>query len=1610
MVLRVAPNPWILVVPPTNETMPRFGWLLLVLATAAGGAVGAAPRASIPAAIRVATELVTVDDPFPIRRVRGTDARLPEILKELEPGPTVRLPRADFEARVRAAGRAVNTAKHAARLVDATYTAELDGADLTGTAELGIRNAHGVTGFVALDPLRLAIRNAKWSDGRSAILAVPAAGAPAVWVEREGRSVLQLNWALAGTTEPGERRFELRVPPCPAITLELNLPADQVPTAAFDMLLTGPFEAPGAPARRLWRLQFGARTRAEFAVRAAGQSGGTAQAKLVARYDLAPGQLSAQFEYELRPARGSATEWSFAADPGLRITDVVTNNRAGWTVDPPATPGGPRRVRVALRQPAPGGKVLVTAVAPFPDPLGTPLPAVRPLNAVLDDEKLEVRFAPGMKIESWTAGDYRLTDTVTPAPGAADQTRTLSLVGTLLQSGSDEAFRRMPSVRTTAADAEFTTFERLEWDLEPARSVLVARVNVRVRRGLLFQLAVRTPPGFVLDRSASGTEELVSHIGALVGGQHVLEFARPLSTGQSAELRLEFREPPAKPGAARAFPALAIPGALERDGWLSITADPAWTVIARPGAGASPGGMWAWITTDARADARAVYLFRGKEPDGSVTLAPARSAVSADATVRTDIAGGAWTATTRFALVVTGGALPTVAVFVPGTPEAPGARSWKLADDTNTVVEAAPVPRELHELAALFAPLDLRAALAGSRAREGADGTLWVLRFARPITSAAVLETTARGPTTSAAGAVLPVPRVLGAKQSARAEVVPALRGRAEVQLTGAFVRPRVLASAGGPEPGAVTDAYLVTAVCGPGEAVVAFGGTVRDTRGGALGLFLPAGTEVRGVCVAGRWLNPAACTGRDRDGALLVPVPAGGAVRFEVRYRLPLAPGWPTRSVTSPVPEVVGGTPPVKRWWAFVPGMLPGWPARPWEATADEPPLLGGPLAGGESFAVVTRSDDEWVRVGESRTADALAGALAASLFVVGLGAVRRRRARAAVVLASVVVLALLAVELGPPWWARAAWPPLCAATVALAVVLVAVAVRTRAPVSGLAALLLFLIPALAATAQPATPATVLVLTTDDGEEVVAARATLERIDALAKPQLPTPVVTAASYDVRADEAGARVTAKFVVYAFRPGDNTLSLPLGDARLESATVDGAPAFPTAPQPNTIAMALGGPGRHEVELRFAATVVATGADRDLRFGVPEVPESKLVASLPGAARQPVAVGRIGRQSVALGERTTVEADLGAVKTVHLRWREGAGGAATVKVREACVWDVTEAGADLTAAYIVRVEQGALAGVRFEIPAELEVLRVAARALDPPGGPIPLRDWTLAAEKAAFRLLRVDFQAPAAGRLLVVLECAPRKPLARQPVLRFPRVVFGPVSGETDSVYGLRATRVSIDGANLVGVIDFPADALKDFTAAPDLRLDPLHPVRAFKPAPGAAPELRPALHVGEPASARTTTTWHVGPHRADALGTISWQSKEALAIVEFNVSAVKVLEVRGADVTAWNQSGGRVQVWLRAAAREGLIEWTATTVPAPPDKSPPDGLPYDPVHPTVAHARRVGDEVRVKPITGWQVRSDRARGWQVTLTASGALRFSTDLPAAPSLRVQLSLRP
>ena len=645
----------------------------------------------------------------------------------------MRLARGDFEARVRAAGRVAAGGRNLPRLAEARWKASLAGGDLAGTAELELAHAGGPAAFLPLDPLRLALGPAAWGDGREAVLGLTAgAHAPGVWVDKPGPQTLKFAWSVAGVAEPGERRFELRVPAAPRAILELELPAGQVPAvSATDVLVTGPFPQPGDAGGALWHFRFGGRARLDFSVRSGGNPGVTSAAVLKATYDLAPGQLACTFEYEFRPAKGTVGEWEFAVDAGLRVTNVEVNDRAGWGVDAPADPNAPRKLRVVLRQPGAGGKVLISAAAPNPDPsrpASAPLPAIRPLGANLDDETLTIRLAPELRPANWNPGDYRLTDSRT----RLDQSRELTLTGTLLPAKTGRAFRRMPTVRTAMPDAEYTTRERLSWRLDADRAVATLHTEVRARRGPLFQFALKPPAGYALARVAATPEDAAAS-SETVGGNVVVEFARPLAAGQVAELSFEFRGPALAPVAQRvAVPAFTPLRAAEREGVVSVFADPVWAAEARPGVGATPVG---WLDLDEPrpdAGATAAFRYRGDDPDGWVALTPVRAEFAVETTSRAERTAAGPRETTALAIRVTRGGLSSVAVREP--PGRAAARTWRVAGSGNAVAAAVPLP-----VALFTGPF-------GLARHAGEGGRLWLVRLARPATAELTLETTAALP------------------------------------------------------------------------------------------------------------------------------------------------------------------------------------------------------------------------------------------------------------------------------------------------------------------------------------------------------------------------------------------------------------------------------------------------------------------------------------------------------------------------------------------------------------------------------------------------------------------------------------------------------------------------------------------------------------------------------------------------------------------------------------------------------------------------------------------------------------------------------------------------
>jgi hypothetical protein len=1366
------------------------------------------------------------------------------------------MPRSEFETRVQRAARELAEARTVPRLTSMELMASLVAGDLVGSAKLQVVNPASEPRWLLLEPLRVALARATWGSDREAVVGLPTGSTmTAVWVDRPGEQTLQLNWSAIGITEPGERRFELRLPAVPSATLLLELPADQLPTAtAADVLLTGPFAIPGDPTRWLWHFHFGGRGRLDFAVRSATNPEVSAAAALVARYELLPGQLIGQFEYDLRPAKGTVREWLFTLAPGLQVSDVVVNNRASWSVESTGWFTDRRQLRVTLRQPGTGGKVLITATAPLPVPtpsVGMPLPMIRPLNGNLTSESLEVRLAPGLKLVEWNPGDYRLTDSQL----LPDQTRQLNLVGTLTPVGVIQRFRRPPVLRTTLTEADFITTEQIAWRFEAGRIQAGVRIGLRVRRGPLFQFGLTLPPGYQLHRVQSTPDDLIVYTGGTAATVTV-EFARPLITGQTADFTFEFRGPPLAANPLTVpFPAFTPQGATERVGVLGIYQSGNWQLDIHPGAGCRRVGWLDLVEPLPPAGVHVAFRYRGSDPDGTLTLTP------------------------------------------------------------------------LHPISPQPAP---------------------AAEPPRPV-----------------------------AEQPAKTSRAWGFEG-----------------------------VYLVTTVQSPRTGQVVFGGVVTTKSEQQLPVQLPVGATLQAVLIDDRLLEPGNCQ-LGPDGVVLLPLPESGPTRFELRYRLPRQSGGLTGVVCSPEPTLPGEAGQIRRWWVFSPEVLPGWPVLAWDrgtladlpSRKDESPVLAG------NGGVVFQSLAEEVRVGSTQLAHVVGIVLAVGFVVLAWVGGRWQHPLMGLIVIGGLLLAGTSLLVGPPWWQRVAALPLVIGVVAVAGLVV---VRGRREVAGWPILLVAGSLGLLAntTAQPLPPALVAILSDEAGREtVVVSKAVLDRLEAPNPSTQPGVVLTAADYTIKVDESAARVTAKLTVHALDGGQTMFNLPLAEGRLEQVTVNNQPAFPAAPRPGVYTLPLPGKGRFTIVARFAVPISGAGTERELRFGIPECPLTQFNADLPGTVSQVQTVGRLGQRTTTTGERVRTVSDVGAIKTIQVRWREGSGmTAAAVKVREGCVWDVSESSAELTACYLVRIDQGTISSLQFDLPHDVELMGIVVRPLDQ-GVTAGLRDWELglAPDEQSFRPLRVDFQGPTTGRLLVVLTAHSRMATPQQPVLRFPRVLTGTMA-EVDAVYALRARGVTVEELPRSWVIDYAADALmRDFAAIPELRLDPNTPLRVFRPVAGGIPELRPTLRSAVELPALTvSTTWRVSPTRAVAVGTLGWSASESPAVVEFSLPGVRVLEVRGSDVLGWSQSSDRVQIWRRKLAREGELEWIGTLELPAADQG--EAVTFEAVVPKVLAARVLSQTVQIQSAAGWQLRLTRDQGWSAV--DGEDLAFRTTSAVVPPVRVQL----
>ncbi len=497
-------------------------------------------------------QLEPVPDPFPIRRVLlAPSAPLPATV---EGDPFLRMSRAEFEQLVRAAAR---NKPATPRLLKADYQAILTDDSLAGTGEWIVSSDE--SGSLALDPLRMAWKNVKWSGDREARVS----GTPArLWLDRPGRSALTFDWSVRGTEEPGAVRFVLQAPSAPLARLELELPSDRYLVAKAGTMIIGPIRV--GPQRSKWQLAWGGETTLEFSVRlsSASRPASLAVFSRTGRCELTPGLATLTTEWEISPLRDAPQELVFDVSPGLAITDVTGTALASWRMNN-------QRLVVTFREPLNSGRIAITALASLPaDGAPWSVPRILPMGGPLSNDQLELIIGNDLKWEGSDDGDYRALRATTNERGL-----TIAYRGTLLPEG--RVLRESPRVRVRAATAKFSTRETLDWRIQANRTQLTARIRASVEQGPLTRLIVRLPADAKPFATVTSPDDPTATLSALGNGIWAIEPTQPVATGETLDLRLEFRGPTPhfqQPG-DRADVILAPPsiiGAERREGTVAI--------------------------------------------------------------------------------------------------------------------------------------------------------------------------------------------------------------------------------------------------------------------------------------------------------------------------------------------------------------------------------------------------------------------------------------------------------------------------------------------------------------------------------------------------------------------------------------------------------------------------------------------------------------------------------------------------------------------------------------------------------------------------------------------------------------------------------------------------------------------------------------------------------------------------------------------------------------------------------------------------------------------------------------------------------------------------------
>jgi hypothetical protein len=521
------------------------------------------------------------------------------------------------------------------------------------------------------------------------------------------------------------------------------------------------------------------------------------------------------------------------------------------------------------------------------------------------------------------------------------------------------------------------------------------------------------------------------------------------------------------------------------------------------------------------------------------------------------------------------------------------------------------------------------------------------------------------------------------------------------------------------------------------------------------------------------------------------------------------------------------------------------------------------------------------------------------------------------------------------------------------------------------------------------------------DKQDVLVTPELLKKLDGLTRrgpAGLRGAALLDAHYDITQLGNVAQGKAEFQIQSF--GDRApISIPLVGVELrEGSLLDGAAVQPVATA-GGYELTVKEAGSHRLVLLFNIRMHATATCRDLQFGVPRVPSSRLQVQVPADwAKTQVLTGLGHRQATTLdAQNRNLIVDLGRESAIHLRWplTEVPVSPAKSQVREFYWWDLRQPAAEGTAVLQYKVATP-VAHLVVAVPDTLEPRSVDVMGDGSGEGDAArprLREWWLVPENNQWRLY-VALQAPVSGDIVLTVHLVPRMNIGVGST-RLPLLV--PVGAQTTE-----------------GFVAYRVDGLEARDKGANLTTQPLSPEQFAKlwQAGGIREQVLPTGACSfrtRPADAGVLVTfvplrpvveqdlqWKTYADRVELLGNVKIASPGGdLLLLEWEIpQMVTVAEITGENVRSWTRPSGesRVQIWLKQPARHAQMSVRGWVVfPKTPAGAGPGGKTARWVVPAV----RCPDAISTRTL----LRLVEDRGIQVEVDAKSLVNLTPQTPEA-----------